>query len=77
MKKGLIILTLISLLSAGALARGEESYFCGGRQANNPALIASHANFWCQELQAVWNYSSVSKEPQNQNGSDKCVASTR
>ena len=34
MKKGLIILTLISLLSIGAFAQGEESYFYGGQQEN-------------------------------------------
>ena len=34
MKKGLIILTLISLLSIGAFAQGKESYFYGGQQKN-------------------------------------------
>ena len=34
MKKGLIILTLISLLSIGVFAQGEESYFYGGIQEN-------------------------------------------
>ena len=32
MKKGLIILTLISLLSMGAFAQSEEQYFYGGQQ---------------------------------------------
>ena len=32
MKKGLVILTLISLLSIGAFAQNEESYFYGGQQ---------------------------------------------
>ena len=34
MKKVLIILTLISLLSIGAFAQNEESYFYGGKQEN-------------------------------------------